>query len=112
MLSERHRQHYEQIQQMVHHLQEIAVCHLGIGKFQAVFLKMQQIENSLSDEDLEVKAQSYQTEINKQLRLLEIDLMFLKTARQVTTSEQRWALMGDRLHLLGIYCETLLSQDF
>ena len=110
----RHRQHYEEIRQMVYQLQAIAARRLDVAEFQTVFLKVEQTESSLADgdEDLGVKSQSYQTEINKQLRLLKIDLMFLKAARQVATSEQRWAMMGDRLHLLILYCATLLSQDF
>lgn len=107
----RYRQHYEEIRDMVCQLQAIAACRLDVAEFEAVFLKVEQID-SLADEDLEIKVQSYQTEINKQLRLLKIDLMFLKSARQPATSEQRWNVMGDRLHLLMVYCEALLSQDF
>lgn len=107
----RYRQHYEEIRDMVCQLQAIAARRLDVAEFEAVFLQVEQI-NSLADEDLELKVQSYQTEINKQLRLLKIDLMFLKSARQPATSEQRWNLMGDRLHLLMVYCEALLSQDF
>lgn len=114
MLMERHRRHYEGMRQMVDQLQAIAARRLDVVGFQSVFLKVQQTESSLAtgDEDFEVKVQSYQTEINKQLRLLNIDLMFLKSARQVAKSEQRWAMMGDRLHLLVLYCDALLSQDF
>lgn len=107
----RYRQHYEEIRDMVCQLQAIAARRLDVAEFEAVFLKVEQID-SLADEDLEIKVQSYQTEINKQLRLLKIDLMFLKSARQPATSEQRWNVMGDRLHLLMVYCEALLSQDF
>jgi hypothetical protein len=114
MLIGKHRQHYAGLQQMVYQLQEIAACRLGAAEFQETFLKVQQVGSSLADwdEDLQLKAQSYQTEINKQLRLLETDLMFLKAARQPATSEQRWRMMGDRLHLLVLYCDALLSQDF
>jgi hypothetical protein len=114
MLMEKYRQHYEGIRQMVYQLQAIADHRLNVAEFQTVFLKVEQTEGNLADgdEDLGAKAQSYQTEINKQLRLLKIDLMFLKASRQAATSEQRWAMMGDRLHLLTLYCDTLLSQDF
>jgi len=107
----RYRQHYEEMRERVCQLQAIAARRLEVAEFEAVFLQVEQID-SLADEDLELKVQSYQTEINKQLRLLKIDLMFLKSARQPATSEQRWNLMGDRLHLLMVYCEALLSQDF
>ncbi len=114
MLLERHRQHYEEIRQMVDQLQAIAAHRLEVAEFQTVFLKLEQTGSKLADgdEDLGAKTQSYQTEINKQLRLLKIDLMFLQSARQAATSEQRWTMMGDRLHLLILYCDTLLSQDF
>lgn len=114
MLSGRYRQHYAGLQQMVHQLQAIASDRLDLEKFQDIFLKVRQVVSSKADgdEDLQVKVQSYQTEINKQLRLLEIDLMFLKTTRQATKTEQRWGMMGDRLHLLVLYCDALLSEDF
>jgi len=111
MLIEKYRQHYEEVRERVCQLQTISARRLEVAEFEAVFLKVEQI-NSLADEDMELKVQSYQTEINKQLRLLKIDLMFLKSARQPATSEQRWKMMGDRLHLLLVYCDALLSQDF
>jgi ABC-type transporter Mla subunit MlaD len=117
MLMEEYRQHYEGIRQLIDQLQAIADRHGNVSEFQTVFLKVEQTESRLADRDedlgaLGAKAQSYQTEINKQLRLLKVDLIFLKAARQAATSEQRWAIMGDRLHLLISYCDTLLSQDF
>jgi hypothetical protein len=113
MLFGRYRQHYEEIQARVCQLQAIAARRLDRAEFEAVFLQVEQAEGSLADgaEDLELKTRSYQTEINKQLRLLKIDLMFLKSARQAATTEQRWKLMDDRLHLLSVYCEALLSKD-
>lgn len=56
------------------------------------------------------KVQSFTIEINKQLRLLSMDVMFLKTARQSVTAEQRRQQMGDRLELLMRYCEALLEE--
>lgn len=53
--------------------------------------------------------QPLQTEMNKQLRLLGIDVAFLQTARQSATSHQRQVQMGDRLLLLIQYCDRLLS---
>jgi hypothetical protein len=52
---------------------------------------------------------SYGTEINKQLRLLAMDWLFLGTARQPQTLERRKALISDRLQLLLTYCDTLLE---
>jgi hypothetical protein len=39
--------------------------------------------------DLDSREQSYQTEMSKQLRLLEIDVMFFQGARQSVTAEAR-----------------------
>ncbi|NJR38668.1 MAG: heterocyst frequency control protein PatD [Leptolyngbyaceae cyanobacterium CSU_1_4] len=93
---ENYRPHYEDLQQQVSQLQAIAAHRQDVAEFQSIFLKMQQGMGGVNEEKLGVKAQSYQTEINKQLRLLSIDLIFLKSARQSATHDQRWNLMGDR----------------
>jgi len=54
---------------------------------------------------------SYQTEINKQLRLLGTDFTFLKAARQAHTQQQRRVQIGDRLQVLIDYCDALLQPD-
>jgi len=53
--------------------------------------------------------QSLYTEINKQLRLLATDWMFLASARQQQTLEQRLAQIRDRLQQLLNYCDQLLQ---
>ncbi len=63
------------------------------------------------DEAIALRLQSIQTEISKQLRLLAMDTMFLKTARQPETSQQRRQQIGDRLDLLLRYCEAILATD-
>lgn len=63
------------------------------------------------DEAIALRIQSIQTEISKQLRLLAMDTMFLKTARQPETNQQRRQQMGDRLDLLERYCEAILATD-
>ncbi len=50
-----------------------------------------------------------QVEINKQLRLLKTDCLFLQTAKQADTRDQRLAQMRDRVKLLQSYCEMLLE---
>jgi hypothetical protein len=55
------------------------------------------------------RVQSYQTEISKQLRLLEIDVMFLQGARQASTTNERLKLIRDRLHTLMQYCEAIVQ---
>lgn len=57
------------------------------------------------------KEQSYRTEISKQLRLLEIDVMFFQGARQVATAQVRLKTISDRLTTLLQYCHAILQQE-
>ncbi|MBD2447739.1 heterocyst frequency control protein PatD [Nostoc sp. FACHB-152] len=57
------------------------------------------------------KEQSYRTEISKQLRLLEIDVMFFQGARQTATAQVRLKTIGDRLTTLLQYCHAILQQE-
>ncbi|MBW4465993.1 MAG: heterocyst frequency control protein PatD [Pegethrix bostrychoides GSE-TBD4-15B] len=61
-------------------------------------------ENNLSE-----KLQPLQIEINKQMRLLETDAVFLKAARQPATIEQRCQQIRTRVSLLLRYCEAILQ---
>ncbi len=69
---------------------------------------------SLDPETLEsadaARIYSFQVEINKQLRLLSTDLMFLQAARLSTTQRQRQQTIGERLTLLLRYCEGILGE--
>ncbi|MBW4617272.1 MAG: heterocyst frequency control protein PatD [Desmonostoc vinosum HA7617-LM4] len=56
------------------------------------------------------RVQSLRTEISKQLRLLEIDVMFFQGARQVSTAQARLQTIGDRLTTLMQYCDAILQQ--
>jgi polyhydroxyalkanoate synthesis regulator protein len=68
---------------------------------------------ALPDGELEpemaAKVQSFQTEINKQLRLLSTDMPFLQAARQAETVARRREQMGDRIQLLLRYCDAVLE---
>ncbi|HEY9643991.1 MAG TPA: heterocyst frequency control protein PatD [Coleofasciculaceae cyanobacterium] len=57
------------------------------------------------------KIQSFQVEINKQLRLLGTDLMFLQAARLSATQSQRQQQISQRLDLLLRYCEAVLAEE-
>ncbi|MFM2429948.1 MAG: hypothetical protein RLZZ511_1161 [Cyanobacteriota bacterium] len=46
-------------------------------------------------------------EINKQLRLLKTDALFLRSAKQAISQDQRLQQIRDRLSLLDRYCEML-----
>lgn len=68
----------------------------------------------LADEDAQTpynsREQSYQTEMSKQLRLLELDVMFFQGARQPATAQARLQTISDRLTTLVQYCEAILQQ--
>ncbi|NET10932.1 MAG: heterocyst frequency control protein PatD, partial [Symploca sp. SIO2B6] len=49
--------------------------------------------------------QSLCTEMHKQFRLIEVDLLFLRTARRTPTVERRLQQLGDRLSTLIDYCD-------
>ncbi|MEH1944375.1 MAG: heterocyst frequency control protein PatD [Nostoc sp.] len=66
-------------------------------------------ETSSQAEDWRV--QSYQTEMSKQLRLLEIDVMFLQGARQASTAQTRLKTISDRLTTLIQYCDAILQPE-
>ena len=57
--------------------------------------------------DANSREQSYKTEINKQLRLLEVDMMFLQGAKQLTTSQTRLKTIEERINTLIGYCQAI-----
>ena len=61
------------------------------------------------DQPRSLKVRSIQVEINKQMRLLATDLLFLKTARQSATASQRQQQIGDRVTLLLRYCAAVIE---
>jgi len=76
--------------------------------------KIRSLENLFQTEIQPIQADDYQThsvlvEINKQMRLLNMDGMFLQTARQVETIETRIGQIRDRLKLLTNYCTVILE---
>ncbi|MBD3880291.1 heterocyst frequency control protein PatD [Phormidium tenue FACHB-886] len=56
------------------------------------------------------KLHSIQVEINKQMRLLATDLLFLQAARLSATASQRQQQISDRVEMLLRYCEAVLEQ--
>jgi hypothetical protein len=120
MLSGLFHEFYQEFYHALQQLQAIATqAHPDRPALQAAFLEAQQLFQlrimALDLEGLPVTAQSqvqsYQTEINKQLRLLGMDVMFLQAARQSTTAQQRQAQMIDRIKTLLRYCDALLKPD-
>ncbi len=74
----------------------------------------QQTLGNLETASLEASAaqgwRSVLVEIDKQLRLLAMDSLFLATARQPETRAHRCQHMRDRLTLLTRYCDRLIAQ--
>ncbi|MCX7592903.1 MAG: heterocyst frequency control protein PatD [Fischerella sp.] len=66
----------------------------------------QQIIPLAEEKSLEL---SYRTEMNKQLRLLEIDVMFFQGARQAATAVDKLKTISDRLTTLIHYCNAILQ---
>jgi len=66
-------------------------------------------QSDIVEENLAQRFRSIVVEIDKQLRLLEIDGLFLQNARQAITQTQRREHIRDRLVLLNRYCEALLQ---
>lgn len=79
--------------------------------FQQLQTQFQQQVLTLDTSRLEGAIPSLHTEMAKQLRLLNMDLMFLQTARQPETARQRTEQMGDRLRLLMRYCDAVLGEE-
>jgi hypothetical protein len=59
--------------------------------------------------DANSREQSYKTEISKQLRLLEVDIMFLQAARHSTTSQSRLKTIEERIDKLSGYCQAIIQ---
>ncbi|ACK65489.1 conserved hypothetical protein [Rippkaea orientalis PCC 8801] len=62
------------------------------------------------DSSLTSVFQSTQTEIQRNLRLLATDLLFLQSARQQKTKEQRLGVMCDRIEQLISYSQIILER--
>jgi hypothetical protein len=108
---------YQQIYQLAHTLLQ-AMQQLNMAEptervtFAADLSSLQQLFQQGFAADLaalEAKVQPLQIEINKQLRLLETDAVFLKAARQPATIQQRSQQIQSRISLLLSYCESILS---
>lgn len=57
--------------------------------------------------DANSREKSYKTEISKQMRLLEVDVMFLQGARQLATLQSRLKTIEERINTLIRYCQAI-----
>ncbi|MDJ0704758.1 MAG: heterocyst frequency control protein PatD [Leptolyngbyaceae cyanobacterium MO_188.B28] len=85
---------------------------------QSHFLEVQQTFQrqilTFADTTLEAveqsRIQAYCTEMNKQMRLLGMDIVFLQAARQPVTVQGRQAQIRDRIKRLIDYCKAVLGE--
>lgn len=118
MLPSLHRQRYQVFQQALEQLHQTAtITDLKGGALGESFQNLQQLFKSqiasLSADDIPPdyasRWQSFQTEIYKQMRLLETDVMLLQASRSSATSLSRASNLSSRINTLIQYCEALLE---
>jgi hypothetical protein len=73
--------------------------------------KIQPLELDALEPPMAHQIQSFNVEIDKQLRLLNMDVMFLQAAKQAATTEKRLNQVRDRLMLLIRYCNGVLGEE-
>jgi len=71
--------------------------------------QLQLFDGFAGDANLAQQIQTIHTELNKQIRLLSVELTFLQSARQPATRQQRLAQVHDRLDQIQSYCTVLLT---
>lgn len=118
MLPDSGRQPYTDFEQRLQGLQALVTQANPDGRaVQSYFLETQQLfQQRIAHSEGEAlaltdagKLHAIHIEMHKQLRLLATDVMFLQTARQPLTRQQRQAQMRDRLTLLQRYCQAVLG---
>lgn len=118
MLPEMYRECYQELQRFLAQLIELLDApepplpslQAGIAQLQEFFQqRVVGLESSNLEPPEASRVRSVLVEIDKQLRLLKADGLFLKAARQTQTTQQRLAQVRDRLQLLQRYCEGLLQ---
>lgn len=114
MIPEAHRQHYQVLGQA---LAQLGVVTADPTRLKAAISPLQQQFQqivALGVEDLDPataqRVYACQVEIDKQLRLLSMDAMFLQAARQSTTAQQRQQQVRDRIQTLIGYCQAMVEQ--
>jgi hypothetical protein len=83
---------------------------LSVAKLQDFFQnQILPVDASDLSPEMNHQVQSVQVEMDKQLKLLSLDGMFLQAAKQPATVAQRLQQVRDRLTLLLRYCDLLLN---
>ncbi|WP_446875968.1 heterocyst frequency control protein PatD [Phormidesmis sp. 146-33] len=118
MLPALHRDRYQEFSHALQALEALVnqpECDGAILKSEVLdiqkFFQTQISSLDLEALDVDVSQRSYavQVEMDKQLRLLNMDVMFLQTARRSTTHDQRVQQIKERLKTLISYCQGLLT---
>jgi hypothetical protein len=111
MLSENDQHAVQTFQSRVIVLEQIISKEFERTTFKTEFSSFQNLFQAeiqaIQTDDYRVR--SVLVEIDKQMRLLKMDAMFLQTARQSETAQQRVNQLRDRLQLLKSYCDALLG---
>jgi hypothetical protein len=61
--------------------------------------------------DLDSRERTLRTEIHRSVKLLEMDLLFLRSAKQKVTQQRRIAAIVSRLERLNGYCKIILPAE-
>ncbi|OKH26299.1 heterocyst frequency control protein PatD [Chroogloeocystis siderophila] len=118
MLSNFHYQSYQEFAAILDELQANAnSAQLDFTQLRRVFEQAQQLfrqqivtmDTSNLAPSVASRVHSYHTEIDKQLRLLGVDVSFLQAARQPATIAARKARVFTRIQTLINYCQVLLK---
>lgn len=115
MMSSIYQQAYQKLEHLFQQLQVKAIDEAttsadlksDLAEIQQVMTL--QLESADQDSNFQSQFQPIQTEVTKQLRLLETDLLFLQTARQPAKAQECKQRISDRLTLLLSYCGAILA---
>ena len=119
MLPQHYQDRYQTLSQFLQVLQhQVTQANPDLMELRSQFLETQQwfqqkiivieIDDQLAAAD-ESTVRSHNTEINKYLRLLGMDLTFLQAAKQPATVQQRQAQIRDRIQTLLTFCQNVLN---
>ncbi|NEP03019.1 MAG: heterocyst frequency control protein PatD [Symploca sp. SIO2E9] len=118
MLPQSHSQRYQEFQQALKQMYETAAAKdWHFAGLREQFQELQQLFKSqivsLSSDNLSPdyasRWQSLQTEIHKQMRLLDTDLMLLQASRSSARSLSRAASVRERLNTLMVYSQAIIQ---
>ncbi len=119
MLPQDYQDRYQTLSQSLQALHyQITQANPDLMGLRSQFLETQQwfqqqiigleVDDQLEAAD-ESTVRSHNTEINKHLRLLGMDLTFLQAAKQSITIQQRQAQIRDRIQMLLTFCQNVLT---